>query len=451
MKTSMKLLAMLLLLALLFSFVGCSGCGNGNENEGGGNTDPSAKLDPVEVLPGYDYSKADLAQYVSFADWDRRDMQITINDIAAITDKDVKDEFNSYFNQEGSVYYQAVADSSKPVANGDVVYMYYTGVLVSELNKAVKSGKIADVHCTGMTYSQILALSLGFEGGTTGTLTPLEIGSNTYITGFESGLVGYVPTDAGEENPVRLELTFPQNYGSTDLAGQDVIFFCKLVYIGNKAGGAYTADTISVELVNEIMGVSADHAYQSLDECFDRIRRGLEQQRETSLRNAKADAIFQEFLKRAAIPTVPDEMLTAYIDSVISTYLSQFVDLYNNSPVYYSYYFGTTPPSEKVVAAYLGYKTDDYREKMKADVTSAVKEEMIFWYYIHTEGITLSEQEIADMREKYVELYGASVFEGISEDVIYEQFIRDKFVDDQIAAMEERGNITYQTVEVTDK
>jgi trigger factor len=310
------------------------------------------------------------------------------------------------------------------------------------LEKAVREKKISDTHCTGLTYSEILALSLGFEGGTTNKMISLEIGSNTYIAGFESGLVGYVPAEAGEENPVRLELTFPSNYGNADLAGQDVIFFCKLVYIGNKSAGAYTADTISVELVNEIMGMSAEKAYKSLDECFARIREGMEQERDIALRNAKATAIFNEFLKRATIPTVPDEMLTAYIDSVLSSYLNQMVDMYNNNPMYYSYYFGTAKPSEKVVAAYLGYKTDDYREKMKADVTSAVKQEMIFWYYVQIEEITLSEQEIADMREKYIKLYGASVFEGLSDSVIKEQFIRDKFVDGQIAYMEEKNNKT---------
>jgi trigger factor len=448
MKTSMKLLALLLLCAMLLSFVGCGG---GTETPGGGASGDGGKMDPVEVLPGYDYTSVDLTQYVSFGDWQREDMAITINQVAEVTDQAIKDEFNGYFNQKGSEYYCAIADSGKAVANGDLVYMYYCGVTVSALEKAVREKKISDTHCTGLTYSEILALSLGFEGGTTNKMISLEIGSNTYIAGFESGLVGYVPAEAGEENPVRLELTFPSNYGNADLAGQDVIFFCKLVYIGNKSAGAYTADTISVELVNEIMGMSAEKAYKSLDECFARIREGMEQERDIALRNAKATAIFNEFLKRATIPTVPDEMLTAYIDSVLSSYLNQMVDMYNNNPMYYSYYFGTAKPSEKVVAAYLGYKTDDYREKMKADVTSAVKQEMIFWYYVQIEEITLSEQEIADMREKYIKLYGASVFEGLSDSVIKEQFIRDKFVDGQIAYMEEKNNITYKPVEVGNK
>ena len=455
-----KIIALVLLLSLLLCTLGC-GQGNGGVTDdqggnnggaqgdggsgdnGGGSGNRPEKLDPVEVLPGFDYTSVSLAQYVSFGGWDRRDMQITITEIAAVTEESVKAEFNGYFNAQGNVFYRAVADPDKAVANGDVVYMYYTGVTMTALQAAVSAGKIPDVRCTGMTYQQILDLSLGFDGGTTNNLTPLEIGSKTYIDGFESGLVGYTVATAGEADPARLTLTFPPNYDNADLAGQQVIFFCKLVYLGDKAAGAYTADTISVEMVNTIMGKKGEAAYTSLDECFDRIRTGLEKQRSVALRNAKSEAIFKQLLERAIIPTVPDEMLNAYVDSVISSYLSQFVNIYNSNKAYYEYYFGSALPSEQVVAAYLGYKTEDYREKMKTDVAPAVKQEMIFWYYVQEESITLTDEEMAAMRAEYIDLYGASIFEGIADSMIREQFLRDKFVEDQIATMEEKGNIAY--------
>ena len=438
MRKYVKYIALLLLLALAFSMLGC-----------GGNTTGSTpgNMDPVEVLPGYDYSSVDLTQYVSFADWDRRDMTIEISAPADVTDEAVKKEFNSYFNQKDNVYYQAIADKTKAVADGDTVYMYYTGVLTEVLEKAVRDGKIADVLCTGKSYSDILALGLGVQGGTTSNVTSLKIGSNSYIAGFESGLVGYVPATSGEENPVRLQLSFPTNYGNAELAGKGVIFFCKLIYIGDVAAGAYTADNISVEMVNTLLNISGENAYASLEDCFTRIREGLEKTQKTELRNAKASAIFSELLKKAQIPTVPDEMLTTYVDSVISTYLRDFVEMYNNKYDMYSYYFGTTPPSERLVAVYFGYQTEDYRDKMKADSVNTVKQEMIFWYFVQTEEITLSESEIAARRADYVEQYGEAIFEGVTDEVIYEQFLRDKFVEDQIAVMEEKGNITYKPAE----
>lgn len=58
-----------------------------------------------------------------------------------------------------------------------------------------------------------------FEGGTAEG-HKLEIGSNSFIPGFEDGLVGRT---VGED--VELSLTFPEEYHAEDLAGEDVVFY----------------------------------------------------------------------------------------------------------------------------------------------------------------------------------------------------------------------------------
>lgn len=55
-------------------------------------------------------------------------------------------------------------------------------------------------------------MAVAFSGGTA-TDTVLEIGSNTFIDGFEEGLIG-----AKVGDKVTLNLTFPENYKNTDLA-----------------------------------------------------------------------------------------------------------------------------------------------------------------------------------------------------------------------------------------
>lgn len=436
MKSFVKILALVLLFATLLCAPACGGT-DGTE------TGDGSKIDPPDILPGYDYASADMTKLLSFGDWNYKNMTVSITEVPAVSDEDVKNEFNSYFNAENNVFYQAIADQTKPVAEGDTVYLLYCGITRAVLEKAGQEGKISDVRCTGLTYSEIVALGLGFSGGTSSGVTALKIGSGSFIPGFESGLVGYVPAEAGEENPVPVELTFPASYGSAELAGQAATFFCKLVYIGDAAAGAYTADTITVEYVNKILNLSGDRAYESLDACFAKVREGLEKERETSLYNAKSNAIFKELSTRAIMNTVPDEMLTAYVNSVISTYLADMVDLYNNYPSYYANMFGTTKPSEALVAAYLGYQGTDYMTQMKADAAPAVKNEMIFWYFVQTEGIALTDAEREAKREEYIALYGESVFDGIDEKTIEEQFLRDKFVSDLIKELDEKGSITY--------
>ncbi len=66
---------------------------------------------------------------------------------------------------------------------------------------------------------------VAFDGGTAKGYY-LEIGSNSFIEGFEEGLIG---VEIG--STVDLNLTFPENYQSTDLAGKDVVFTVKVNYV----------------------------------------------------------------------------------------------------------------------------------------------------------------------------------------------------------------------------
>ena len=59
-----------------------------------------------------------------------------------------------------------------------------------------------------------------FEGGSAEDY-PLVLGSNSFIPGFEAGLVG---VKAGEEKDV--DVTFPENYGAENLAGKAAVFTC---------------------------------------------------------------------------------------------------------------------------------------------------------------------------------------------------------------------------------
>lgn len=59
-----------------------------------------------------------------------------------------------------------------------------------------------------------------FEGGSTnGAGTDLVIGSGSYIDDFEEQLIGSHPGDE-----VQVEVTFPEDYSSQDLAGKDAVF-----------------------------------------------------------------------------------------------------------------------------------------------------------------------------------------------------------------------------------
>lgn len=108
-----------------------------------------------------------------------------------------------------------------------------------ELTGTVENGDVVNIDYAGTIDGT------AFEGGTAqGQL--LEIGSGSFIEGFEEGLVG---ANVGERK--ELSLKFPDNYRNADVAGKDCVFSVKINYILS-------------ELTDENVGL-VDAGYQSAD------------------------------------------------------------------------------------------------------------------------------------------------------------------------------------------
>ncbi len=86
-------------------------------------------------------------------------------------------------------------------------------------DRAVEMGDLINLDYSGKKDGVI------FDGGTA-TGQQLGIGTGSFIDGFEDGLVGVMPGET-----VDLNLTFPENYGNTELAGQAVVFTVTVNYI----------------------------------------------------------------------------------------------------------------------------------------------------------------------------------------------------------------------------
>ena len=86
----------------------------------------------------------------------------------------------------------------------------------------VKNGDVAVIDFEGFKDG------VAFDGGK-GTEYPLEIGSGSFIPGFEEQIIGMVE---GEEKDINV--TFPENYGVAELAGQPVVFHVKVDGIKEK-------------------------------------------------------------------------------------------------------------------------------------------------------------------------------------------------------------------------
>ena len=109
--------------------------------------------------------------------------------------------------------------------------------------RAAQSGDVANIDYTGTVDG------VAFTGGTA-TGYDLTLGSHTFIDGFEDQIVGHMPGETFDVN-----VTFPDDYQATNLAGKDAVFATTLNYINEDVTPDLTDDWVSSNLA-ESMGMN---------------------------------------------------------------------------------------------------------------------------------------------------------------------------------------------------
>lgn len=114
-----------------------------------------------------------------------------------------------------------------------------------------------------------------FEGGE-GKDYPLQIGSNSFIPGFETQLIG---AKVGEEKDVNVK--FPEEYHAKELAGKDATFKCTIRSIKHK----------ELPAIDDAFAKAASK-FETLDELKADIRKNLTENAERKAENdRKAEAL----------------------------------------------------------------------------------------------------------------------------------------------------------------
>ncbi len=164
--------------------------------------------------------------------------------------------------------------------------------IISVENRAVAEGDTAVIDFEGFLDG------VAFEGGK-GDNYPLEIGSHTFIPGFEEQIVG---KNIGEEFDVNV--TFPEDYQAENLKGKAVVFKCKLHEIKGKE---------LPELDDEFAKDVSDK--DTLDELKADIREKQEKRNAEEADNAADNALVEALLGKMTAE-VPEVMYERRIDDI---------------------------------------------------------------------------------------------------------------------------------------
>lgn len=177
----------------------------------------------------------------------------------------------------------------------------YEELAVKKEGSKVAKGDIAIIDFEGFKDG------VAFDGGK-GENYSLEIGSNTFIPGFEDALVGM---KQGEEKDI--ELTFPENYGAKDLAGAKVVFKVKVNEIKEKV-----ARKLDEEFFEDL-GMKDVTDEKTLKE---EIKKNLTAQKEQAAEYKYEERLLEEVAKNVEVD-IPEELVDDEIHEMIHRFEHQ--------------------------------------------------------------------------------------------------------------------------------
>ena len=165
----------------------------------------------------------------------------------------------------------------------------------------VENGDVAIIDFEGFKDG------VAFAGGK-GENYNLEIGSNTFIPGFEEQIIGM---EVGEERD--LDLSFPEDYGAKDLAGAKVVFKVKVNEIKEK----HTRELD--EEFFEDLGMEGINSEETLKA---EIKESIKAQKEMDAENKYVDDLFEAVAKNVEVD-IPEEMVEEEVNRLMGRFEEQ--------------------------------------------------------------------------------------------------------------------------------
>ncbi|ALC81874.1 MULTISPECIES: trigger factor [Bacillus] len=266
-------------------------------------------------------------------------------DDATVTDEDVDNDLKSRQNRLAEL----VVKEDGKVEEGDTVVLDFEGFVDGE----------------------------AFEGGKADNYS-LEIGSGSFIPGFEEQIVGL---QTEEEKDV--EVTFPEEYHAEDLAGKPAVFKVKIHEIKAK----------ELPALDDEFAKDADEEVETLAELTEKIRKQLE---ETKANEADAKLREELVLKASenAEVEVPEVMVETELDRMLKEFEQRLQMQGMNMELY---------------TQFSGQDENALKEQMSEDANKRVKSNLTLEAIAAAENLQVSDEDVEAELAKMAEAYNMPV------------------------------------------
>lgn len=250
----------------------------------------------------------------------------------AVTDEEIEEQLND--RRQGNAEF--VIKEDEPAAEGDTVVIDFEGFTDGE----------------------------PFEGGKAEGYE-LELGSGSFIPGFEEQLVG---VKAGDSKDV--EISFPEEYHAAELAGKPATFKVKVHEVK-----ARELPELDDEFAKEI-----DSEVESLDALRSKLKEQTAQEKKDASEAALRDDLVEQAAKNADID-IPEVMVEGEVDRMVQEFGQRLQQQGMTLDLYYQF---------------SGQDEAALRAQMKEDAETRVRVSLVLESIAEAEGITVSDEDIQE-------------------------------------------------------
>lgn len=242
---------------------------------------------------------------------------------------------------------------------------------------------------------------VAFAGGK-GENYPLTIGSGSFIPGFEEQLIG-----AEAEKEVEVNVTFPEDYHSEDLAGKEAVFKC-------------TVHEIKVKELPELDDEFAAEVseFDTLEEYKADIKAKIKDRKNAEAKRQKEDEAVEKAIENATVD-IPEAM----IDTQVRQMAQEFAQRIQSQGLTMEQYFQFT-----------GSTQEKMMEELKPQAEKRIKTRLVLEAIAKAENIEITdekvEEEIANMAktynmevEKIKSFMGENEIEQMKEDMAVQEAV----------------------------
>ena len=259
------------------------------------------------------------------------------------------------------------------------------------VERAVKKGDTANIDFEGFDNG------VAFDGGK-GENFDLEIGSGSFVPGFEEQLIGM---KAGQEKEI--DITFPENY-TPELAGKPVVFKVKINEV--KAKEVPAIDDEFAKDVSE---------FDTLKELKADMKKKMTEERKIAAQQAFEDALMKK-VADGIEADIPEDMVKAQAERMLEGFKQQLA----SQGIPFEQYLQMT-----------GMTNETFLAQAHQPALDQVRMDLAVEAIVKAEGLEASDEDVENEMKNIAEKYGMdpeSVKKYLPADQVKEQVIREKVI-----------------------